>query len=162
MGSYPVEVASILDEYLGPFVRQAGLGQVDRRDPLPDRCRGRSTGPDVAFVSHAKWPIERRTPRPQPWEIVPDLAVEVVSATDGPRTSWSKIRDYFEAGVRAVWLVYPSLEVIHVYESFTPIRVLTRDDVLDGGELVPGFRLPLRRCSRARPTRSEAPRPRPI
>ncbi|HEY2156392.1 MAG TPA: hypothetical protein VGH33_12230, partial [Isosphaeraceae bacterium] len=52
-------------------------------------------------------------------------------------------RNYFRAGVRAVWLVYPTLEVIHVFDSFTRIRVLTRDHVLEAGDLIPGFRLPL-------------------
>jgi hypothetical protein len=55
----------------------------------------------------------------------------------------SKTRHYFRAGARAVWLVYPSLEVIHVYESFSRIQVLTKEDVLDGGDVIPGLRLPL-------------------
>ncbi len=56
-----------------------------------------------------------------------------------------KVQEYFQAGVRLVWVVYPTQALVHVYESFTgPIRVLTRQDDLDGGAVLPGFRLPLK------------------
>ena len=75
--------------------------------------------------------------------MVPDLAVEVVSPTDRAEAGLDKVREYFEAGVQLVWVIYPKLRVVHVFESFTRIRVLTRADDLDGGALLPGFRLPL-------------------
>jgi Uma2 family endonuclease len=142
MGSFPVEVASILHEHLGPFVRQAGLGRaiVEILFRIDAKTQYR---PDLAFISHEKWPISRRSPNRRPWKIVPDLAIEVISEHD---TAWEvlkKVRVYLDAGVRAVWLIYPNLEVVHVYSSFTQIQVLTRDDVLDGGEIIPGFRLPI-------------------
>jgi Uma2 family endonuclease len=142
MGSYPVELASILQNYLGPFVRDAGLGRsiveiLLRLNPNTVYC------PDLVFISQEKWPTSRRSPRKRPWNLVPDLAVEVVSEHD---TAWevlTKVRVYFEAGTRAVWLVYPTLETIHVYDSWTQIHVLTKEDVLEGGDVVPGFQLPL-------------------
>lgn len=142
MGTYPVELASILQGYLDPFVRRAGVGRaiIEVLFRIDARTEYR---PDLAFVSHAKWPLSRRAPKKQPWEIVPDLAVEVISENDKGEEVLGKTRDYFRAGVRAVWLVYPSLEVIHIFDSFTQIRVLTRADVLEGGDLIPGFRLPL-------------------
>jgi hypothetical protein len=54
-----------------------------------------------------------------------------------------KVNDYIEAGVRLVWVVYPRLWLVHVFESFTSIRVLERADTLDGGIVLPDFRLPL-------------------
>jgi Uma2 family endonuclease len=142
MGTYPVELASIIQDYLGPFARRAGLGRaiIEVLFRIDARTQYR---PDLAFVSHAKWPLSRRAPKKEPWEIVPDLAIEVISETDKCEDVLSKTRDYFRAGVRAVWLVYPNLEVIHIFDSFTQIRVLTRDQVLEGGDLIPGFRLPL-------------------
>ena len=142
MGTYPVEVASILQEYLGPFVRQAKLGRtiVEALFRIDDETQYR---PDLAFISHEKWPISRRSPNRRPWDIIPDLPVEVISKND---TAWEvleKVRNYLGAGARAVWLIYPNLEVVHVYESFTQIRILTRTDVLGGGDVIPGFRLPL-------------------
>jgi Uma2 family endonuclease len=142
MGTYPVEVASILFEYLGPFVRRAGLGraivEVLFRVDAKNQRR-----PDISYFSFAKWPKGRRTPDSQPWDVVPDLAIEAISKNDVAWDVLEKVRIYFEVGVRAVWLIYPNQDVIHVFESFKQIRVLTRDDVLDGGEVIPGFQLPL-------------------
>ncbi len=75
--------------------------------------------------------------------MIPDLAVEVISENDKAWDVLEKVRAYLDAGTRAVWLIYPNLEVVHVFESFTQIRVLTRADVLDGGVVIHGFRLPL-------------------
>lgn len=142
MGSYPVEIASILHEYLGPFARRTGVGRaiVEMLFRIDSATQYR---PDVAFVSHEKWPVGRRTPNSQPWEVVPDVAIEVISESDRGEEVLRKTLNYLKAGVRAVWLIYPSLETIHIFDSFTQIRVLTRDDVLDGGQIIPGFRLPM-------------------
>jgi hypothetical protein len=40
-------------------------------------------------------------------------------------------------------VVYPRRRVSHVFESFTTIRVVTSAQELEGGTLLPGFRLPL-------------------
>jgi Uma2 family endonuclease len=144
MGAYPTEIASILGQHLGLFAKTNGLGKVVVEmlfliDPESDTERR----PDVAFVSSARWPRRRRAPDDAAWDVIPDLAVEVVSRSDRAEDSLDKIREYFEAGVRVVWAIYPKLRVVHVFASFTAIRVLTRADELEGGELLPGFRLPL-------------------
>jgi Uma2 family endonuclease len=50
---------------------------------------------------------------------------------------------YFQSGVQTVWVVYPVHRLVHIYESLSRIRVVTRVDSLDGGTLLPGFQLPL-------------------
>jgi Uma2 family endonuclease len=144
MGAFPTRVASILDQNLGPYVKAKRLGRVDvemlyRLDEAGDLERR----PDVAFVSYQRWPRDRPVPEDAAWDVIPDLAVEVVSPTDRAEASLDKVREYFEAGVRVVWVIYPKLRVVHVFESFTRIRVLTGADDLDGGAFVPGFRLSL-------------------
>jgi Uma2 family endonuclease len=154
IGSYPVEIASILQIHLGSFVEQAALGRtiveiLFRITPT------RIYRPDLAFISSKKWPISRRSPNKRPWNLVPDLTVEVVSEND---TAWevlAKTRIYFEAGVQVVWLIYPHLETIHVFDSFTRIHVLTKEDVLDGGSVIPGFQLPLTLLFRGEPAEEE-------
>jgi Uma2 family endonuclease len=144
MGAFPTRVASILGQNLGPYAKAKGLGRVDvemlyRLDDVGDLERR----PDVAFVSYQRWPRNQPVPEDAAWDVVPDLAVEVVSPTDRAEAALDKVREYFEAGVQFVWVIYPKLRVVHVFESFTRIRVLTRADDLDGGALLPGFRLPL-------------------
>ena len=75
--------------------------------------------------------------------MVPNLAAEVVSPSDTVDELQRKIYEYFRAGVELVWIVFPRRAKIYVYESLTRIRVLTTNDILDGGAVIPGFRLAL-------------------
>jgi Uma2 family endonuclease len=106
--------------------------------------RGQCRRPAVAFVSRERWPTHRRVSETaEAWDVVPDLAVEIVCPKDLAEYLMGKVNDYIEAGVRLVWVVYPRLWLVHVFESFTSIRVLERADTLDGGIVLPDFRLPL-------------------
>jgi Uma2 family endonuclease len=102
--------------------------------------------PDVAFVSSERWPIDRpMSLYEDAWDVVPDLAVEVVSPSDIAQNLLGKVKEYFQAGVRLVWVAYPVPRCIHVYEAWNRIRVVTESDILDGGEVLPGFRQALDR-----------------
>lgn len=100
--------------------------------------------PDVAYVSESRWPRNRPTPMTDPWPVVPELAVEVVSPSDLAEVLRLKVIDYFRYDVTQVWVVWPQARCVDVYESPTQPRVLTADDTLEGGSLLPGFSLPLR------------------
>ncbi len=99
--------------------------------------------PDLAFVSAQKWPVGKRVPKGEAWDMVPDLAVEVVSESNTAQEVMQKVVDYLGAGSRLVWVVYPDLKQVHVYTDLTSARILTEPAELDGGEVVPGFRLSL-------------------
>ena len=43
------------------------------------------------------------------------------------KTSWGKVREYFQAGVRLVLIVYPVHARIHVYEAWEPHSGRDRD-----------------------------------
>ena len=145
VGARQMEVASILLQILGAFAKNNRLGKVTMEMPFViDAVRRTWRKPDVSFVSARRWPIGKAVPYRAVWDIVPELAVEVISPSEFAEDSLTKVRDYFKAGVENVWLIYPSLKVIHVFESFTSIRVLTEDDILDGGAIVPGFSLSLK------------------
>lgn len=142
MGTYPEEIASILQEILGPFVRQNKLGRCITEGRFKIREK-KDRRPDLAFISYDRWPKGRRAPNRVAWPILPDLAIEVVSISDKAWDVLDKIREYFEGGVREVWLVFPKQELVHIYRAFDRIEVVTRDGVIDGGAVIPGFRLPL-------------------
>jgi Uma2 family endonuclease len=99
--------------------------------------------PDVAFVSYQRWAKGKSFPFTDPFPVVPELAVEVVSPSDLAEELRVRVADYFRHGVLVVWVVWPKLQMIDVYESLTQVRILTRDQVLDGGPVLPGFQLPL-------------------
>lgn len=108
--------------------------------PLP-KDSGRKRRPDLSFVSAERWPMDRPVSlRGDAWDVVPDLAAEVVSPTDIAQNLLGKVKEYFQAGVRLVWVVYPTDRCIYVYEAWNRVRVLTESDSLDGGAVLPGFR----------------------
>jgi Uma2 family endonuclease len=144
VGAREIEIAGILDQYLGMFARTHRLGRtliefIFRIDQVKDLQRR----PDVAYVSHASWPVRRRVPDVAVWDMVPDLAIEIVSPSNTANQVQDKIHDYFRAGVTRVWVVYPRQQEVYVYESPAKIQVLQLGQDLDGGDLIPGFRLPL-------------------
>jgi Uma2 family endonuclease len=94
--------------------------------------------PDVAFVSAARIPPEG-DPEGK-WEIVPDLAVEVISPTDPDERVSGKILEYLDAGVKQVWLVSPALRMITIFRSLTDVQVFTGDSEIVSEDLLPGFR----------------------
>jgi Uma2 family endonuclease len=147
MSSYAAKIATRLATRLNIHAEREHLGEaiVESLFQLPlanDKSRNRR--PDVAFVTYQRWPAGR----PQPvddnaWDVVPDLTVEVVSPHDLSEDLLSRVLEYFQAGVRLVWVIYPKLRTIHVFETPTSIRVVPEADILDGGPVVPGFSMAL-------------------
>ena len=75
------------------------------------------------------------------WPGAPDLAVEVVSPDDRVSEVEQKVSEWLEAGSKQVWVVSPKFKTVTVYRSPTDIAVLTENSTLDGGDVVPGFRI---------------------
>ena len=98
--------------------------------------------PDVAFIRRER--VEEVGQTAGFWPGAPDLAAEVVSPGDTYAEVEDKIADWLDAGTRLVVIVNPSTQTVALYRSWNDIRVLTIDDVLDGGEVVPNWTLPVR------------------
>lgn len=145
MSAYASRVASRIGSGLNSFAGEHDLGEavteVLFRLPLE---RSRNRRPDVAFVSYERWPKDRpQPPADNAWDVVPDLAVEVISPNDLADEILEKVAEYFQAGVRLVWVVYPVHRVVYVYESWTRVSIRTSTEELDGGPVLPGLRLSL-------------------
>jgi Uma2 family endonuclease len=136
-------VASRLMGQLGHFLIGNPLGEALTetlvRLPLPvDRNRR----PDLAFVSAQR--IAQAPPQPgsdNAWDIVPELMVEVVSPHDLVDEIMERLDEYWAAGTKLVWVVYPTQRLVHVYESPRQVRILGAADELDGGGVLPGLRI---------------------
>jgi len=94
---------------------------------------------DVSFISRDR--IEKAGVVHGYWKGAPDLAVEVVSPSDTVRRIEGKVADWLESGTRIVWVVSPKMHTVTVYRSLTEIELLTENDTLDGGDVVPGFQI---------------------
>lgn len=95
--------------------------------------------PDVAFVRTDRLPPKEE--RRAFLALAPDLAVEIVSPSDSSSDVNDKVMHYLDAGVQLVWLVHPSSKSVSVYTPDRTARILSEDDALDGGDILPGFQL---------------------
>jgi Uma2 family endonuclease len=144
VGVYEADIATLLIEFLAPFARAHRLGRVFGETIFRiDQSKNLQRRPDVAFVSHARWPANRKPPKVAVWDMVPDLAIEIVSPSNTADHVQEKIHEYFTAGVSRAWVVYPGQQEVYVYATATQVQIVPLGQDLDGGELVPGFRLPL-------------------
>ena len=72
-------------------------------------------------------------------DVVPDLAVEVVSPSDREGEVLDKVEEWLRAGTKLVWVIYPATRSAAVHQSLGEHYDLTEADTLDGGQVVPGF-----------------------
>jgi Uma2 family endonuclease len=100
--------------------------------------------PDIAFISWDQLP-KRERPTDPIAGLAPYLAVEVLSKGNTKREMDRKVREYFLSGVRLVWLVTLASRTVQVYTALDQSKTLTENQVLDGGDVLPGLALPLRR-----------------
>lgn len=117
---------------LAAFAEASKLGVAVAEQPF-HLFRNTVRHPDVAFVRAGKEIPPRALPKGGP-----DLAVEVVSPSNTPREMDQKVSDYFGAGSKRVWLVYPEHREVYVY-GLSGVKRLRRDDALEDAELLPGF-----------------------
>ncbi len=125
---------------LDAFVVAHGLGEV-----FPDAlsyviARGPDTVriPDASFITGER-ALNMNFRGYVPF--APDLAVEVVSPGDTATALREKVQQYLAAGVRLVWVIWPQDYTITAYALHGEIRELGPDDVLDGGDVLPGFQV---------------------
>ena len=124
---------------LASHVRHNNLGEVYAAETgfliasNPDTVRA----PDCAFLSRGR--LEEVGDVEGYWPGAPDLVIEVISTNDGDSEVEEKVLEWLEAGSRMVVLVNPRKKAVTVYRSLTDIAVLTEKDILDGGEVVPGW-----------------------
>ncbi len=137
------EIAAEIARLIGNYVVESRLGRVTVEcgyyPPGDRRC---VLLPDVAFEG---LPRAAQPSRSTYVPYMPDLAVEVIS----PSQSWAQTRRkaqrYLRHGTALVWLIDPEAQTAEVWRRRTERReTIKRDGELSGGDILPGFRLPLR------------------
>ena len=120
------------------------LGLVAGADATVRLMPGLVRIPDVSFVGWERLPNRKYPKKPIP-DLVPHLAVEVLSAGNTLEEMQRKLKEYFLAGVEVVWMVDSDERIVDIYTAPDAYTRLTEADTLDGGDLLPEFHLPLQR-----------------
>jgi Uma2 family endonuclease len=159
MSAFASRLASRLARHMNNVAEPLDAGEAVTetlfRLPLANEQERR---PDVAYVSAKRWPLDRELLiAPRAWDVVPDLVVEVVSPSDKIEDLEEKLMEYFEAGVTTVWVVYPRSKTVHVYDSLDKVRAVREPHELDGGTVLPGFKLPIATLFAAKPLPTPKP-----
>lgn len=142
VGWYESLLAGYIVQALNNFLESHNLGKALTTDAtlqiLPDQVRM----PDACFIGWKRFPQGKLPAEPMP-PLVPDLAVEILSAGNTPAEMERKRRDYFAAGVTLVWEIDPKSRTADVYTSPTDVERVSRDGTLSGADVLPGFELSL-------------------
>lgn len=123
-----VEVSGFCRDHALPFYATAGEGAYN--------IGGNVIAPDFAYKPT---PLSDDYPDPVP----PSLAAEVRSPTDEQRAIDIKRQIYLDAGI-LLWEINPDKRQATQYTPGQPPHLVTLDEALDGGAVLPGFMLPLR------------------
>jgi Uma2 family endonuclease len=143
MGWQESLIAAVLIEMLGGFARTQNLGVVVGADGFIELFPSLVRAPDVAYFSWDRLP-NNRIPMARIPAIVPDLAIEVLSLGNTRAEMARKMREYFHAGVRQVWMVDLRERTVAVYTSTTThVQVFACDAKLTATDILPGLEVDL-------------------
>jgi Uma2 family endonuclease len=138
------EVAGELIRRLGNHIREYKRGRFGGSEggfllsSNPDTVRA----PDVWLVRAERVSSGRMPDRF--FAGAPDLVVEVLSPTDRTGDIWQRVGQYLDAGSHLVWVIDPNTEAAAAFPADGFPIIIGSDGTLDGGDVVPGFVLPLR------------------
>jgi Uma2 family endonuclease len=134
-GEVLINIGTVLRLYTrgNPALRVAGGDPGAKLRGQKDTLRG----PDVAIIRRERRPTGKGAAG---WlEGAPELAVEVIGESQKPMRLASKALEYLAAGSQLVWVVDPDDELVMVFTAPNQVQVLGPDDLLDGGDVLPGF-----------------------
>jgi Uma2 family endonuclease len=144
MGLAEAFLAAALVGILRTWVKPRNLGAVLGADGMMRLAPGLVRIPDVSFAYWHRFPnrqVQVGVPIP---DLVPDLAVEVLSLSNTADEIERKRGEYFTGGTQLVWIIDPRARTVEVFTAPTVSTLLHEADTLDGGAVLPGFTLPLR------------------
>jgi Uma2 family endonuclease len=143
MGYYESRLAFVLIGYLEEFLRRNDLGfGLDSAGMVRVKAE-QIRMPDVAVFLWKHFP-DRKLPAVQILDVVPDLAVEILSPSNTLKEMERKRSEYFAGGAQLVWEVDPVKRSVEVYIAPDVSTTLDENATLDGGAVLPGFTLPIR------------------
>jgi Uma2 family endonuclease len=144
MGYFESTISAALVYFLHLYIESNPIGVVSGGDGPCDTLPNHVRKPDAAVTL-----FERiRKLGTSPWKKLPfspDLVVEVLSPSNTAAEMDMKLKEYFATGARLVWHIEPELRTARVFTAVDRYEDVSPDGALRGGDVLPGFELPLER-----------------
>lgn len=139
--AFASEIAGLISFFIHLFLREHRIKGHVTGEAGGYKVAGNRFAPDVAYISYER---QAELNRQGYNEFPPELAVEIETNTtsDTERRLRAKVLSYLAAGT-LLWVIYPETKEAEVYAPGQPMMKLSINDSLDGGDVLPGFTLPL-------------------
>ena len=125
---------------------------VDRLSGVLEKVKPTAGGRLVCEVQNRTSPTQIRVPdiayytakeigqaAESDFQPVTSFAIEIISEHDKINTVYAKIEEYFQAGVKAVWLIFPEFQKVHVYTDPEQVAICKGDAICSAEGAIPGF-----------------------
>lgn len=142
MGYFESKVAAALIYFLHRYLEAHSIGEVAAGDGSCDTVDDNVRKPDVSFTSFDRIKKHGKATRAK-LPFAPDLAVEVLSPSNTTAEMEKKLKEYFAGGARLVWYIEPELLSARVFTAVEQFEDISATGTLWGGDVLPGFELPL-------------------
>lgn len=143
MGDRESMLGLYIGRLVGTHVDTADLGIVLGADGHLKLSRDQVRAPDVSFIPWSSFPDGEPPEDEAHWSVAPALAVEVLSPSNTRAEIDRKLAELFAAGTKLAWVIDPPTKTAKVYTSAKKFKELDQSGTLDGGKVLPGFKLAL-------------------
>lgn len=90
--------------------------------------------PDIAYFTLDQMKLAAEG-EPQ----IPLFVIEIISKNDNVNRVNRKIGEYFGAGVKVLWHIFPELKEVHIYEDAHGSSIRRGDETCSAEKVIPGF-----------------------
>jgi Uma2 family endonuclease len=92
--------------------------------------------PDIAYFT-----LEQEMRCRDGEDEIPEFAIEVISGNDNINKVEAKIKEYYKAGVKVVWLIFPEEKTVHVYTSRRDVKICIENDICSAKPVLEEFEI---------------------
>lgn len=158
MGTLESILGIQIERLIGNLVEANDLGVVAGADGFIRLGPGLVRAPDVTFIPWSELPNGEVPEGEAFWSVAPGLIVEVLSPGNTTAEIDRKLAEFFTAGCKLAWVIDPRTKSAKVYTSAKKFKEIDEKGALDGGKVLPGFKLALADAFASGKRRKKKPR----
>ncbi len=92
--------------------------------------------PDIAFLTKAQVKETREGK-----DEIPEFVIEVISEIDNINKVEEKVTEYFKAGVKVIWHIFPEHKMVYVYTSRKNVQICLDVDICSAEPVLSEFEI---------------------